>query len=1075
MTYAYAWYEDGVLSGASTSSVFPSASTTKHRTYRVVVTPSDGTGTGPSAQAERTVDNADPVLSGPTLSAASVQVGDTLTCSASATDADAADSPDVSYEWQDGSTGATYTVAEGDDPGDTLTCTATADDDDGGTDTGTASATVINTDPVVTTVTVTPSSGQVGDTLTCAATATDADGGAPTLTYSWTDGSTASTYTLVDSDDPGDIVTCTVTATDADGGTDTGSASATVTNTDPVLGTVSISPASANNDDTLTCAASATDADGGTPTVTYAWSGSSAGSLGTGSSVDLSATSAVSGETITCTATATDVNSGTDVGTATRDLSNRAPSVTVSMSPSSGATRTDTLTCTASVSDDDDDSLTTTFAWTVQGSPVTATSTSTLASSLAGAFVAGNLVACTATTTDGKGGSDDDTASTTITNTAPTVSAVTLSPSSVYTNDTLTATATASDADGDTLTVTYDWYVDGTSVQNTSSATLDGSATTGGFDKDQPVYVVVTADDGTDTVTSTSATLTVLNTKPGAPVVTIDPGDPVIGDDLFCDVTTESNDADGDAVTYTMAWTVDTASHTGALTTTWTDDTVDGADTAVDEVWECVATPNDGDDDGSTTSDSVTITQSCNDGSVVLTSSNVDFVEVCAGSFDMGCTTGQSSCDSDESPVMPVTLSRNYYLSQTEITQAQYQALMGSNPSNFTSCGTDCPVEQVTWHMAAAFANAMSTAEGLTECYDCTGSGSSVSCDLALEVYACEGYRLPTEAEWEGAARCGEDLLYAGSNTAGDVGWYSANSSSSTQPVAGLDANACGLFDMSGNVNEWVYDWLGSTYYTSSGRTDPEGTASGSDRVLRSGSWKTSTASNGLRVAQRGWGNPTSSWDYVGFRLARTVDDDYDGDGYLLSEDCDDTDILAYDDNGASEDCAALSCEDILDRGYSDGNGTYWIDPDGSGAFEVDCEMTIDGGGWTPLVSDYLTTLSSTDREYLYSDGTAWYVSPSTTLVWSWTSYQSLGGSYAYATSGDTATGSFSCTPVESSDWGIGCSTGPGVKYKLNPGNNGVCSADYDEVSGTSCVCQDLPDAYGVGACAADVQIYARP
>ncbi|MEC8425534.1 MAG: hypothetical protein VX000_17230, partial [Myxococcota bacterium] len=424
--------------------------------------------------------------------------------------------------------------------------------------------------------------------------------------------STGSTYTITTADNPGDTLTCTATADDGDGGTDSGTATATVDNTVPVMGTVTISPSTANNDDTLTCSASATDADGGAPTITYAWSGSSAGSLGTGSSIDLSTTAVASAETVTCTATADDGDGGTDTGTAALTTANRNPTMSVTLSPSSGATRNDTLTCTATTSDVDGDSTTTTFSWTVDGASVSASSSSSLTSTLAGALVAGNLVACTATTTDGKGGSSTDTASTTITNTTPTVSAVSLSPTSVYTNDTLTASVTTSDPDGDTLTVTYDWYVDGTSVQNTTSNVLDGSATAAGFDKEQDVYVIVTADDGTDTATSTSAIITVSNTPPTAPGVTIDPSDPIEGEDLICEVTTASTDADGDAITYSMAWTVDGASYSSALTTTWTDDTVDGADTAIDELWECTATPTDGDTNGTSTTTSARVV-SCSD------------------------------------------------------------------------------------------------------------------------------------------------------------------------------------------------------------------------------------------------------------------------------------------------------------------------------------------------------------------------------------------------------------------------------------------------------------------------------
>ncbi|MEC8425395.1 MAG: hypothetical protein VX000_16535, partial [Myxococcota bacterium] len=428
VTYSYAWYEDADPSSISVGTTLPSSSTRKGSTYRVVVTPSDGTGLGPSTDAEVTIDNTAPVLSGPTLSAATVQVGDTLTCTAGATDVDPVDAPTVTYAWSDGSTGATYTVTSSDAPGGSITCTATADDGDGGTDSASVSATVANTDPVLSGVGVTPSTGRVGDVLTCSATATDADAGTPTITYSWTGGATGATYTILDTDDPGDVLTCTATAADTDGGTASDTASAVVENTAPVMDTVSISPASANNDDTLTCAAAASDADGGVPAITYAWSGSIGGSLGTGATIDLSATTVESGETVTCTATADDGDGGTDVGTAALTTTNRAPAVSHRRTPASGAVTSDTLTCTASASDDDGDSLSTSFAWTVGGSVVPASSTASLSSTLAGAFVAGDEVECTATTTDGKGGSDTDAVSTTIINTAPTVGTPSLSP-----------------------------------------------------------------------------------------------------------------------------------------------------------------------------------------------------------------------------------------------------------------------------------------------------------------------------------------------------------------------------------------------------------------------------------------------------------------------------------------------------------------------------------------------------------------------------------------------------------------------------------------------------------------------
>ena len=513
VTYSYAWTVDGASSSVSTSATFPSSDTVKGSTYRVVVTPSDGTGDGPTGEAEITVDNTAPELSGPTLSASTAAVGDTLTCSASATDVDAADSPTVTYAWSSGDTGTTYTVVDTDDPGDTITCTATADDGDGGTDTASASATVSNTDPVVDSIEVSPSTAKVGDTLTCAASASDEDGDSPTVTYAWSSGDTGTTYTVVDSDDPGDTITCTATADDDDGGTASDTASATVENTDPELGTVSISPSSATNDDTLTCTASATDEDGGSPSVSYTWSGSAAGSLGTGSNLDLSVTSAASAETVTCTATASDTDGGSDSDSAELTLDNRDPDVTVSLSPTSPSA-SDTLTCTATTSDDDDDAVSLDFSWTVGGSSTSASSSGSSSSTLAGAFSATDSVTCTATADDGKGGSTQDSASVTITNTTPTVSSVSISPTTAYTDDTLTASAVTSDADGDSLSLSYDWYVEGALVQSGSDDTLEG---VDWFDKDDEVYVEVEADDGNDTATGTSSTLTISNTPPTAP------------------------------------------------------------------------------------------------------------------------------------------------------------------------------------------------------------------------------------------------------------------------------------------------------------------------------------------------------------------------------------------------------------------------------------------------------------------------------------------------------------------------------------------------------------------------------
>jgi formylglycine-generating enzyme required for sulfatase activity len=244
-------------------------------------------------------------------------------------------------------------------------------------------------------------------------------------------------------------------------------------------------------------------------------------------------------------------------------------------------------------------------------------------------------------------------------------------------------------------------------------------------------------------------------------------------------------------------------------------------------------------------------------------------IKIDAQTFEMGCTAGMSSCDSGESPAHDVTLTNDFYIGETEVTQGEYEAMMGTNPSTFSSCGSDCPVDYVSWHMSAAFANAVSDFEGLEQCYTCTGSDSETDCSIAVVPYSCGGYRLPTEAEWEAAARCGEDTLYAGSTVITDVAWYSGNSGGTTWPVATKASNTCGLYDMSGNVWEYTQDHYDTSYYASSPDTDPVGPPPGPGSItFRGGSWNIIAAD--CDVAYRNWHGKSARRNDYGFRLART-------------------------------------------------------------------------------------------------------------------------------------------------------------------------------------------------------------
>jgi formylglycine-generating enzyme required for sulfatase activity len=391
------------------------------------------------------------------------------------------------------------------------------------------------------------------------------------------------------------------------------------------------------------------------------------------------------------------------------------------------------------------------------------------------------------------------------------------------------------------------------------------------------------------------------------------------------------------------------------------DDTSGDDDTGDDDTGDDDTGDDDTGDDDTGDDDTGDDDDSVSDCLTVSTQQSMDFVQVCGGTFEMGCTAGQSSCQARESPDHTVTLTRDFWMSETEVTQGQWQALMLNNPSSFSACGADCPVEQVNWYEALAFANVVSSAEGLAECYvlsSCTGTaGVDLSCTGAAVTsptgspYDCEGYRLPAEAEWERAARAGTDLLYAGSNTVNDVAWFDGNSGGSTHSVATKLPNDWGMYDMSGNVWEWVWDWYDDSYYASSPGTDPEGASVGSSRVGRGGSmWLCACVAN-ARVASRGTGAPNGREVDYGIRLARTVPIDADGDGLFMWEDCDDDDDQVVFRPGSDSSCPGTSCLQVLDGGYSTGDGSYWIDPDGSGAFEAYCDMTTDGGGWMLLWS----------------------------------------------------------------------------------------------------------------------------
>lgn len=243
-------------------------------------------------------------------------------------------------------------------------------------------------------------------------------------------------------------------------------------------------------------------------------------------------------------------------------------------------------------------------------------------------------------------------------------------------------------------------------------------------------------------------------------------------------------------------------------------------------------------------------------GEEVRDASAVTFVHVQPGRFLMGSPPGEQDRVSHEEQ-HEVVLTRPFLLGTAPVTQQEYQAVMGVNPSRFQ--GADVPVEQVSWFEAVAFCNALSRAEGLEEAYLIRGT------DVRWKGLDCPGWRLPTEAEWEYACRAGTTGARYGNLDA--IAWHSGNAGGQTHPVRQKAPNAWGLCDMLGNVWEWCWDWYGT--YPGGRVVDPVGPDSGSGRVGRGGSWVFDALF--ARAAFRYYNSPVYRNVFLGFRLARSL------------------------------------------------------------------------------------------------------------------------------------------------------------------------------------------------------------
>lgn len=245
--------------------------------------------------------------------------------------------------------------------------------------------------------------------------------------------------------------------------------------------------------------------------------------------------------------------------------------------------------------------------------------------------------------------------------------------------------------------------------------------------------------------------------------------------------------------------------------------------------------------------------------------STLELVLVKGGSYTMGSKSG------DEKPMHNVTLD-SFFIGKYEVTQKQYEAIMKYNPAKFID--ENNPVEQTSWYDAIVFCNELSKMEGLEPYYEITvkekqPNGNISNADVSVK--GGKGYRLPTEAEWEYAARGGAEskgYKYSGSNAVTEVAWVFPGADGKTHNIGTKAPNELGIYDMSGNVLEYCQDWYGAAYYGASPEKAPSGPETGTEKVERGGCWSDNATS--AKVTFRGYGMPLNSYSVLGFRIART-------------------------------------------------------------------------------------------------------------------------------------------------------------------------------------------------------------
>ena len=619
VTNSYAWYENGVLT-SFTGTTINASELDVGETWTVRVTPDDGYGLGNYVEETIAISNSDPAISSVTISPSNtVYNDDILTCLAIASDIDQSITP--SYTWN--VNGNTYIGTSLDLsnvsalPSDIISCTASVTDNQGASASASASVTIDNRAPSVATPALTPSSVYSNSTLSCSAVVSDSDGETPTEDIDWQVGGlsigSGASITLDNSlVSVGDSVDCIVTATDETGDTGQASGSVTILNTDPIIDTISLTPAEPSMSDSVLCEVSASDpVDGDSPSLnfffynqttgaSYIATSNSSGSAG----LDLSTVTIASSDVLVCGVTATDSNSGTATDSASVSIVNSAPifDQAATIDPPTNPLTGDQLTCLAQATDPDGGLINYSYSWQVNGGTVGTGQNFTVSEALTDV---GNSITCMVVAVDPDSEISSSTSTAvTVDNSAPELSNLTISPSNPDTLTLITASASTSDVDGETVNISYEWHVID-ALTGADSVVYSGtgssfSSLSGVYSaRDDEVYLLATPSDPHGLGTQESSNNVVIaNTAPTAPTVSLSSlGNPPMEgvDDLTCTLTNTPTDLDTDTMTFTYNWYDGSGSAQPLQTTVSTagSDIFSGAGTSAG-TWTCEIVVSDG-------------------------------------------------------------------------------------------------------------------------------------------------------------------------------------------------------------------------------------------------------------------------------------------------------------------------------------------------------------------------------------------------------------------------------------------------------------------------------------------------